>query len=80
MSRETRQRWVFVGVGFLANLCMGAVYAFSVFRKPLEELWALTATLSGLPFTVFLAVFAVTMALAGGLLDSWGPRRVGLLG
>ncbi len=76
----TKSRWLLVGVGFLANLCMGAVYAFSVFRKPLEELWGLTATLSGLPFMVFLAVFAVAMALAGGLLDSWGPRRVGLLG
>ena len=80
VSVGTRQRWVFVGIGSLANLCMGAVYAFSVFRKPLEELWGLTATLSGLPFMVFLAVFAGTMALAGGLLDSWGPRGVGLLG
>ncbi len=73
-------RWTYVGLGFLINVCAGAVYAYSLFRKPLEELWALTATLSGLPFVVFLAVFAVTMALAGGLLDSWGPRRVGLLG
>lgn len=80
VSVGAKQRWAFVVVGFLANLCMGAVYAFSVFRKPLEELWGLTATLSGLPFMVFLAVFAGAMALAGGLVDSWGPRKVGLLG
>ncbi|MGQ9700585.1 MAG: L-lactate MFS transporter [Candidatus Bipolaricaulaceae bacterium] len=75
-----RSRWLLVGVGFLANLCMGSVYAFSVFRKPLEALWGLSATLSGLPFMVFLAVFAGAMALAGGLLETWGPRRVAMLG
>lgn len=75
-----RSRWLLVGVGFLANLCMGSVYAFSVFRKPLEALWGLSATLSGLPFMVFLAVFAGAMALAGGLLETWGPRRVAIVG
>ncbi len=77
---QRRSRWLLVGVGFLANLCMGSVYAFSVFRKPLEALWGLSATLSGLPFMVFLAVFAVAMAVAGGFLETWGPRRVAILG
>ncbi|MBC7318690.1 OFA family MFS transporter [Candidatus Bipolaricaulota bacterium] len=77
---QRRSRWLLVGVGFLANLCMGSIYAFSVFRKPLEALWGLSATLSGLPFMVFLAVFAGAMALAGGLLETWGPRRVSILG
>ncbi len=78
-------RWVFVLVGLLMNVCLGAVYAFSVFRKPLERVveeggWGLTATQSGLPFMVFLAVFAAFMALAGGLVSSWGPRKTSLLG
>ncbi|QAA77310.1 MAG: MFS transporter [Candidatus Bipolaricaulis sibiricus] len=73
-------RWGFVGLGFVANVCMGAVYAFSVFRKPLEELWGITATESGLPFMVFLALFALGMALAGGLVENWGPRKTGILG
>ena len=73
-------RWVFVGLGFLANLCMGSVYAYSVFRKPLENLWGITATQSGLPFMIFLAVFALGMAFAGSLVENWGPRKTGILG
>jgi len=75
-----RGRWIFVALGFLANVCMGAVYAYSVFRKPLESYWGISATQSGLPFMVFLAVFALGMALAGNLVENWGPRKTGILG
>jgi MFS transporter, OFA family, oxalate/formate antiporter len=73
-------RWVFVLLGLLMNLCLGAVYAFSVFKKPLQDLWQINATQSGLPFMIFLAMFALFMALAGGLLGKWGPKKAGLLG
>lgn len=77
---EGLSRWTYVGLGFLINLCAGAVYAYSVFRKPLEELWGIRATHSGLPFLVFLATFALGMAGAGKAVERWGPRRVGLVG
>jgi OFA family oxalate/formate antiporter-like MFS transporter len=73
-------RWMFILVGLLMNICLGAVYAFSVFRKPLEGLWGISATQAGLPFMVFLAMFALFMALAGGLVSAWGPRKTSLLG
>jgi len=78
-------RWVFVLLGLLMNICLGAVYAFSVFRGPLEKPlaeggWGISATQSGLPFMVFLAMFALFMALAGGLVGKWGPKRTSLLG
>lgn len=76
-------RWGLVGLGFLANMCMGAVYAFSVFRKPLEAVWAIPPSQVGqlgYPFMAFLAVFALGMALAGGLVENWGPRKTGILG
>jgi len=73
-------RWGFVLLGLLMNICLGAVYAFSVFKKPLQDLWGINATQSGLPFMIFLAMFALFMALAGGLVGKWGPRKTGLLG
>ncbi len=78
-------RWLYVGIGLLMNLCLGAVYAFSVFRAPLQQSvdnggWGITATQSGLPFMVFLAMFALFMALAGGLVGRWGARKAALLG
>lgn len=76
-------RWGFIALGFLANVCMGAVYAFSVFRKPLEAAWEIPPSQVGqlgYPFMAFLAVFALGMALAGGLVENWGPRKTGILG
>ena len=75
-----RGRWIFVLVGLLINLCLGAVYAFSVFKVPLQEKLNIGATQSGLPFMIFLAVFALAMALAGGLAGKWGPKRTSILG
>jgi MFS transporter, OFA family, oxalate/formate antiporter len=86
MSEVTKERqletsrWMYVGVGFLINICLGAVYAFSVFRKPIESLWGVNATQSGLPFMIFLGMFALGMALAGPLVEKWGPRKTSLLG
>lgn len=73
-------RWILVFIGMLINICLGSIYAFSVFRKPLETLWEISSSQSGYPFMVFLAVFAVTMPLAGRLMAKWGPKRATILG
>lgn len=73
-------RWMLVLIGLLINVCLGSIYAFSVFRKPLETLWGITSSQSGYPFMVFLAVFAIVMPLAGNLIARWGPKKTTLLG
>ncbi len=73
-------RWILVVIGLLINVCLGSIYAFSIFRKPLEALWGLTSSQSGYPFMVFLAVFAIAMPLAGNLVARWGPRKTTMLG
>ncbi len=73
-------RWWYVVFGLIINICLGAIYAFSIFRPPLEKLWNISATQSGLPFMVFLAMFALTMPFAGNLIQRWGPRNTMFLG
>ncbi|WP_394808304.1 OFA family MFS transporter [Nitrosomonas sp.] len=73
-------RWILVVTGLLINVCLGSIYAFSIFRKPLEALWGLTSSQSGYPFMVFLAVFAIAMPLAGNLVARWGPKKTTMLG
>lgn len=73
-------RWMLVVIGILINICLGSIYAFSIFRKPLEALWGLTSSQSGYPFMVFLAVFAIAMPLAGSLMARWGPQKTAILG
>ncbi len=75
-----RGRWVFVIVGLVINICLGSIYAWSVFRKPLQTYFSVGATESLLPFIIFLAVFAITMPLVGGLLDRYGPKKITVIG
>ena len=75
-----KARWILVVIGLLINVCVGSIYAFSVFRKPLETLWGITSSQSGYPFMVFLAVFAIAMPFAGSLMARWGPKRTTTLG
>jgi hypothetical protein len=37
-------RWVFIPLGMLVLLCLGTVYSWSVFRKPLEAEFNIGAT------------------------------------
>jgi OFA family oxalate/formate antiporter-like MFS transporter len=73
-------RWIFIGLGVLINLCLGSIYSWSVFRKPLETLFNIGATHSGLPYTIFLVFFAALMPIAGILLEKYGPRRLAIIG
>ncbi len=73
-------RWMFVVLAMIINMCLGAVYAYSVFKKPLEELFKISATQGNLPFMIFLAVFAVFTFFAGRFIDKFGPRKVMMTG
>ncbi|MCK4665175.1 OFA family MFS transporter, partial [Candidatus Dependentiae bacterium] len=73
-------RWIFIGLGIIINLCLGSVYSWSIFRKPLEEMFEIGSTQSGLPFMVFLIFFAGLMPFAGRFIDKYGPRLVTLVG
>ena len=73
-------RWMLVGAGCLINICLGSVYAYSVFRIPVQDLFQSTSTESGLPFTVFVAFSALMMLFGGRLMGPLGPKKVGIMG
>lgn len=79
MSANTG-RWIYVFLGMVVNFCLGAVYAYSVFKKPLEELFNASATQGGLPYMIFLAMFALFTFIAGKFIDKLGPRKVMMVG
>ncbi|HOF58277.1 MAG TPA: OFA family MFS transporter [Syntrophorhabdaceae bacterium] len=73
-------RWIFVILGMVVNMCLGAVYAYSVFKKPLETMFNATATQGNLPFMAFLAMFALFTFFSGRFIDKMGPRNVMIVG
>jgi len=74
-------RWMFIIAGFIINLCLGTIYAWSVFRPPLHQApYNLRPTESVVPFSVFLLLFGVTFAFSGKMIGEVGPRRPALIG
>lgn len=73
-------------MGMAINLCLGSVYSWSVFVGPLTEYFtknlgeAVTAGEILMPFSVFLAFFAIAMPLTGKYLDTYGPRKIIIAG
>ncbi len=72
-------RWLVVLGAVLIQLCLGAIYAWSVFTPSLTRAgWSKLDT--QIVFSVGLAVFAVVMVWAGRKLPEIGPRRMAWLG
>jgi OFA family oxalate/formate antiporter-like MFS transporter len=75
-----RGRWLLIPLGMALLLCLGTVYTWSVFRRPLEAELAIGATESLLPYTVALVCYATVMPIAGFYMLKLGPRRLAALG
>jgi MFS family permease len=84
-------RWVFVIAGLLIELCLGAIYAYSLLSVPLKSLFetpvdkggfglTVSATVMQIPYILFLLVFALSMPFVGKYIDKYGPKKVGVVG
>ena len=80
MKKEANSYGLRVVIGaLLIQMSLGAIYAWSVFAKPLETSGWSTAETQW-PFTVGLVTFALVMVFAGRKLFLIGPRRLALTG
>ncbi|HEX3001061.1 MAG TPA: OFA family MFS transporter [Methanoregula sp.] len=81
-----RGRWILVFLGLVINLCLGTIYSWSVFVAPLTDYFTremgqtVTASDVLLPFSVFLAFFAIAMPFTGKYIERYGPRNVTIVG
>jgi len=76
---KVMNRWLVVGGAILIQLCLGAIYAWSVFTKPLVDAgW--TKTQTQMVFSAGLALFAIVMVIAGRMMPKLGPRKLAIAG
>jgi OFA family oxalate/formate antiporter-like MFS transporter len=79
IPQKIMNRWFVVFGAIMMQLCLGAIYAWSVFTPALmAEGWSKLDT--QVVFAVGLATFAVVMVYAGRKIDDWGPRKLAVLG
>ena len=83
MEQKVMNRWLVVVGAILVQLCLGAIYAWSVFTPYLKDpsgLFSFTATQTQAIFSVGLAIFAIVTVIAGRLQHKIGPRPVCIIG
>src|SRR5579871_915234 len=75
-SERVVNRWTIAGAAVVMQICLGAVYGWSVFVKPLIRAhhWSLTQV--SLNFTLAILFLGVGTIIGGLWQDRVGPRRV----
>ncbi len=79
MSEKVMNRWLVVLGALLIQVCLGAIYAWSVFTPRLVEAgWSKAQT--QMVFAAGLAMFAIVMVFAGRIMPTHGPRKIAIAG
>lgn len=82
----TKKRWVILIACCLINLCLGSIYAWSVFASSMAEFLSvhngvtLTTADLAIVYTVANSVGPITMISGGWFNDKFGPKKVILIG
>jgi OFA family oxalate/formate antiporter-like MFS transporter len=74
------RRWVYLLYCVTINICVGFCYAWSVFQKPLINLFQWAAIDVAVAFSLIMSMSALPMAVAGKAQDYIEPKQVILLG
>ena len=85
-QEKVMNRWYVVIGAILIQLCLGAIYAWSVFTPKLTlavsegGTYGFSATQAAWIFSIGLLVFSVGMIISGRMLATTGPRKLASLG
>jgi MFS transporter, OFA family, oxalate/formate antiporter len=79
-DNPTRGRWGIVLAAVLVQLALGAVYAWSVFNKPLQTQFGWSKSEAVLPFEAAIGTIFIGSLIGGRIQDRRGPRPVALAG
>lgn len=82
MSNENLEgkRWWIAVAAVVMQLCLGTVYAWSVFKKPLMTTHGWGETATQVTFMICIFVIGLSAAFGGTLVDKKGPRYVATIG
>jgi MFS transporter, OFA family, oxalate/formate antiporter len=77
---KTPNRWVIAVAGVFLQIALGAVYAWSVFRKPLSTQFGWTISQVTLTFTISIFILGFASFFGGLWMNKKGPRIVAVTG
>jgi len=74
------KRWLIAIAAIVMQLCLGTVYAWSVFKKPLMGAHGWAETPTQMTFMIFMFTVGCAAAFGGTLVDKKGPKFVATVG
>ena len=80
MNKDNRAGWRVVFGAVLLQLCLGAIYSWSLFNQPLIDKYGWIKDQVLLTYSLAIFVFAFTTMISGRLVDQFGPRRIAIIG
>lgn len=75
-----KKRWWVAIAAIVMQLCLGTVYAWSVFKKPLMAAHGWGETQTQLTFMMLMGIIGLAAAFGGALVDKKGPKFVATIG
>lgn len=79
-GKKCPNRWLIALAGIVMQICLGTVYGWSVFTKPLMAAHNWSNSDVTLTFTIAIGCLAISSALGGYILDTKGARIVATIG
>ncbi len=73
-------RWMIAIMGVVIQLCLGTVYAWSFFQKPIADTYHWSNTQVAWTFSILIFMLGVSAAWGGINLAKFGPKVLALLG
>lgn len=80
MQENSYNRWLVVLGGVIVQFCLGALYTWSVFQKPIQDIFGWSTTQVSLAFSINLAMIPILMIIAGRFLPKYGPTKMVIIG
>ena len=80
MSEQKYNRWLILVAAIVTNICIGTLYAWSVFSLPLGKVFGWPATAIALAFTINHALSPVAMIGGGYIQDRLGSKTNVIIG
>ncbi len=80
MNNKTINRWFVVLGVILLQMCIGAIYTWSLFNQPLIDKFGWTNNEVFLTYSIAVFVFGFSTIFSGRLQDKIGPRKVATIG
>lgn len=75
-----KKHWLMIISSIMMMMLMGTVYAYSIFRTPIESIYEIGTFLSGIPYMTSLLFYALSMMMTGRLIKPHRLRRFVMIG